>query len=247
MAPSPKSAVAADERAGAEPAWQSLSTVETARRLTTHLDRGLGRDEAARRLKEYGPNALASALEPSAPGAMGRPPLDPHEPLMNRRFAGLIAWQGGLLTAVTLFAFWVGMRWYGAAGEGARHAVTIAFMTLALAQVFHAFNARSQRRSALDARLFTNRWLWGAVTSCVVLQLAAVYWPFLGRVLHTVPLNAADWGLVGPCALAPVVVDDRASPVVRRREQDVGPHRRRRRRSLQHERERLPGADLRGA
>jgi P-type Ca2+ transporter type 2C len=150
--------------------------------------------------------ALALALEPSSPDAMRRPPLDPREPLMNRRFTALIAWQGGLLAAVTLLAYWVGMRWYGAAGDGLRHAVTVAFMTLALVQVFHAFNARSQRRSALDARLFTNGWLWAAVMACVMLQLAAVYWPFLQRVLHTAPLTAADWGLVGACALAPVLV-----------------------------------------
>ena len=79
-------------------------------------------------------------------------------------------------------------------------------MTLALVQVFHAFNARSRRRSALDARLFTNGWLWAAVVACVVLQLAAVYWPLLRRVLHTVPLAAVDWALITACAFAPVVV-----------------------------------------
>ena len=50
----------------------------------------------------------------------------------------------------------------------------MAFMTLALAQVFHAFNARSQRRSAFTPRLFTNGWLWAAVLLCLLLQVAAV-------------------------------------------------------------------------
>ncbi len=150
--------------------------------------------------------AMALALEPSSPDAMKRAPRDPREPLVNRRFVGLIAWQGTLMAAVTLFAFWLGMRWYGDEGEGLRRAVTLAFMTLALAQVFHAFNARSQRRSAFDARLLTNGWLWAAVGACTLLQLAAVYWPFLRRVLHTAPLSAADWGLVAACALAPVLI-----------------------------------------
>jgi len=39
-----------------------------------------------------------------------------------------------------------------------------------------------------------------------VLQLAAVYWPLLRRVLHTVPLAAVDWALITACAFAPVVV-----------------------------------------
>jgi Ca2+-transporting ATPase len=79
-------------------------------------------------------------------------------------------------------------------------------MTLALAQVVHAFNARSQRRSAFTDRLFTNAWLWAAVLGCVLLQVAAVYWQPLQRVLHTTPLGAADWGLVVACSLAPLAV-----------------------------------------
>jgi Ca2+-transporting ATPase len=159
--------------------------------------------------------ALALALEPSSPGAMRRPPRDPREPLLNRAFAGLIVRQGALLAAATLFAFWVGMRWYGSDGAGLRHAVTIAFMTLALAQVAHALSARSQRRSAFDARLLTNGWLWAAMGVCVLMQLAAVYWPFLQRVLRTTPLTVADWGLVAGCALGPVLAVELAKLVRR--------------------------------
>jgi magnesium-transporting ATPase (P-type) len=43
-------------------------------------------------------------------------------------------------------------------------------MTLTLTQVFHAFNARSQRRSAFTSRFFTNGWLWAAVAICLILQ-----------------------------------------------------------------------------
>jgi Ca2+-transporting ATPase len=84
--------------------------------------------------------------------------------------------------------------------------MTIAFVTLALSQVFHAFNARSQTRSTFEWRLFTNGWLWGAVLVCVLLQVAGVYMPILQLVLHTVSLSAADWGLVLGFALLPVAV-----------------------------------------
>jgi Ca2+-transporting ATPase len=79
-------------------------------------------------------------------------------------------------------------------------------MTLGLSQVFHAFNARSQTRSAFTARLFTNSWLWGAVSICLLLQAAAVYVPLLQEVLRTTPLNATDWGLIAGCSFTPVVV-----------------------------------------
>jgi Ca2+-transporting ATPase len=150
--------------------------------------------------------ALALALEPSSPDAMKRPPRDPREPLMTPRFLWLISWQGLFLGGMTLVAFWVGMRWYGVQGQGLRHATTISFMTLALAQVFHTFNARSPRRSAFITRVFANSWLWAAVAVCVALQLAAVYAPFLHTVLHTIPLNATDWAIVLACTLTPVGV-----------------------------------------
>ncbi|QJW94680.1 cation-translocating P-type ATPase [Frigoriglobus tundricola] len=150
--------------------------------------------------------AMALALEPSNPDAMKRPPRDPGESLVTPRFLWLITWQALLLSGVTLLAFAVGMRWYGAEGSGLRHATTLAFMTLALVQVFHTFNARSQRRSAFTARLFTNAWLWAAVATCLLLQLAAVYTPLLQTVLHTTPLSAADWVAVLTCSLAPVGV-----------------------------------------
>jgi P-type Ca2+ transporter type 2C len=150
--------------------------------------------------------ALALALEPSAPNMMKRKPRDPQERLLNRSFAGLIVWQGLLLASVTLAAFAVGMSWYGDEGTGLRHAVTISFMTLALTQTFHAFNARSQMDSIFNSRLFTNKWLWGAIVLCVLLQLAAVYVPFLQTVLRTVPLNLSDWGVVFGFSLLPIVV-----------------------------------------
>jgi len=166
--------------------------------------------------------ALALALEPSAPDMMKRQPRDPKESLLPPRFIGLIVWQGLLLAGVTLLAFFIGMRWYGTEGDGLRHAVTLAFMTLALAQVFHAFNARSQRRSAFDARLFTNGWLWGAVLVCLLLQVAAVYVPFLQTVLHTVPLTATDWGVIAACSLLPVAVVELVKVIQRFASRNLG-------------------------
>lgn len=150
--------------------------------------------------------AFALALEPSAPDVMKRPPRDPKESLLPLRFIGLIVWQGLLLTSVTLFAFGIGMHWHGDEGDGLRRATTMAFMTLALSQVFHVFNARSQTRSAFTDRFFTNGWLWGAVGICLVLQAAAVYLPLLQNVLHTVPPTTSEWGVIAGCSLLPLAV-----------------------------------------
>jgi Ca2+-transporting ATPase len=150
--------------------------------------------------------AFALALEPSDPGVMKRPPRDPKESLLSWSFVGLILWQGLLLAGSTLLAFGIGMRWHGDAGDGLRQATTIAFMTLALAQVFHVFNARSQLRSAFTSRLFANGWLWAAVVMCLVLQGLAVAVPILQKILHVAPPSAPEWALIAACSLLPVAV-----------------------------------------
>ncbi|MDP3273571.1 MAG: cation-transporting P-type ATPase [Deltaproteobacteria bacterium] len=160
--------------------------------------------------------ALALALEPSVPGMMSQPPHDPKAPLLPARLLVMIGWQGALLAAVTLVSFFVGMRMHGAEGEGLKHAITVAFMTLALVQVVHVFSSRSETRTAFDARLFKNGWIWGAVALCVLLQLAAVYVPFLRAVLHTVPLGAKDWGVVAACALSPLAIIELVKFIQRR-------------------------------
>lgn len=98
------------------------------------------------------------------------------------------------------------MRWHGDDGDGLRRATTMAFMTLALSQVFHVFNARSQTRSAFTDGFFANSWLWGAVGMCLALQVAAVYVPLLQRVLRTVAPTLQEWGVIGICSLLPVIV-----------------------------------------
>lgn len=150
--------------------------------------------------------AFALALEPSAPDVMNRPPRDPREPLLPLRFIGLIVWQGCLLSGVTLLAYAIGLKWHGSEGEALRRATSMAFMTLALAQVLHVFNARSQTRSAFTDRLFTNGWLWAAVGTCFGLQAMAVYVPLLRKVLHTVPPTSSEWGVIVACSLAPLAV-----------------------------------------
>ena len=150
--------------------------------------------------------AMALALEPSAPGLMKRTPRDPKQPLLNLPFLWMITWQAVLLSTGTLIAFYLAMQWYGDTGRGLTHSNTVAFMTLAMAQVWHVFSARSQHRSALLSGFFTNGWLWGALVTCVSLQMLAVYWGPLNRILHTLPLGKEDWMLVGICSLAPAVI-----------------------------------------
>lgn len=155
--------------------------------------------------------ALALAMEPAEPGIMTRGPVRPETGILSRRFVQSIAFYSGMITAVTLAAFWWGLD----TGETDR-AVTLTFMTLALAQLFHLGNARSRGDVLGPGRVVANRAALGAVPLVVSLQVLAVYWPPLAGLLGTTPLSPEDWLGVTALAVVPAVVGQ-VSRRVRRR------------------------------
>lgn len=158
--------------------------------------------------------ALALALEPSSGRVMKEAPRRPDERVLNWPFARLIGWQALVLAAVTLLAFGIGLRWHGDGDEGLKRAGTIAFMTLALAQTFHALNARSRIQSLLQ-NVFSNVWLWSAIVLCVLLQTAAVSIPLLRAVLDTTVPGARDLILIVTCSAAPILLVEAVKAVHR--------------------------------
>jgi Ca2+-transporting ATPase len=147
-------------------------------------------------LTDSGP-ALALGVEPADHDVMLRPPRDPRSSVITGRMWVDIVFVGVIMAAGTLLV----MDWSlpeglvtrdDAAGRGLRHAQTMAFTTLVFYQLFNAFNARFEDRSAFH-KLLANRWLWLAVLGSTVLQLAVVHAPFLQRAFRTVPLAPREW------------------------------------------------------
>ena len=69
---------------------------------------------------------------------------------------------------------------------------TAGFTVLVFSSLFTCFNARSDTTSAF-AHLFSNPWLWGAVTLSLLLQVAVVNLDFLNLAFGTVPLAFDQW------------------------------------------------------
>jgi Ca2+-transporting ATPase len=145
--------------------------------------------------------ALALAVEPAETDVMKRPPRDPDEAVLSRPFLNSIGAHASLIAVSTLGAFLIALE------RGSQEtAVTIAFVTLALAQGFHLGNARSAGAVLALHRVKANLWALGAVGLVIVLQLIALYTPGLARVLDVVPLSLADWAIVLPASLLPAIV-----------------------------------------
>jgi Ca2+-transporting ATPase len=145
--------------------------------------------------------ALALALEPAEPDVMTRHPRPPDESILSRPFVRSVLFYAALITGVTLAAYGWGLM-YAEPG----HAITVAFMTLALAQLFHLGNARSRSAVLRPARVVANPWALASVPLVIGLQVAAVTWAPLVRVLDTSPLTLREWIVTMIFSAIPAVV-----------------------------------------
>jgi Ca2+-transporting ATPase len=134
--------------------------------------------------------ALALALGEGEGAVMEQPPRDPKEPVLaGRHWAGIAAY-GGVMTACALGAHACVSLGFG---YGEARAVTVAFLTLAFAQVLHVFNMRDRGSRFFRNEIVRSPWVWGAVVLCAVLLLGAVYVDPVSRVLHLPPPDGHGW------------------------------------------------------
>lgn len=154
---------------------------------------------------------LALALEPTAPGVMQHRPHSQRSGFLSGQFLVLIGWQGAMLAVINLAAYAWALSRYGAGA----HARTIALLVLVSGQLGHLFNCRSRINSAFEG-VSRNPYIWMAAGSMIGLQLLAVYFTPLARVLDVVPPNGADWAVIAIAAVVPIVIVEVTKAFARR-------------------------------
>jgi Ca2+-transporting ATPase len=140
-----------------------------------------------------GMTAVALGLEPGSGDLMEQPPRGAREPILNRYGMALLLGLGGYIGAATLWLFHHYLAVLGTGAEAVATAQTVAFTGIILLEKMNVFNFRSLRRPLSRIGFWTNPWVLGAWALTVSAQVAAVYVPFLQKVLHTVPLAVSDW------------------------------------------------------
>lgn len=143
-------------------------------------------------ITDSGP-ALAMGIDPSTDDVMARPPRRPCDRVIDARMWSGVTLIGVVMALATLLT--IDMHLPGGLIEGSGDldtARTAGFTVLVLAQLFNCFNARSETASAF-MHLFTNRWLWAAIATSTLLQVAVVHVAFLNVAFGTVPLSAGQW------------------------------------------------------
>ena len=131
---------------------------------------------------------LGLGLEPAEAGTMRRPPRSPQSSLLDRVSRRHILWVGVMIAALTLG---IGYLYYA---PGDKTWQTMMFTTLAFTQIGHALGLRALGERLLDS-LRANPAIIGVTVLTILLQLAAVYVPFLDTFFEVVPLSAANFGL----------------------------------------------------
>ncbi len=139
--------------------------------------------------------ALALGMEEAEADVMNRPPRDTKDGIFAKGLGFDVAYQGVMIALLTLAAYFVGHFMESGVWEIAQSAdgMTMAFLTMSMAEIIHAFNMRSQRGSVF--RLTThNKILWGAMLGSLILTTAVLYIPFLSDAFGFSHINLAEYG-----------------------------------------------------
>jgi len=144
--------------------------------------------------------ALALGVGEGNPAVMKHPPRDPQETILTHRHWYAIGAYGILITASVLGAFALAFVWLH---KETTVAVTISFLTLAFAQLWHVFNMRDHGSDFWRNDITQNLFVWGALVLCIGLVLAAVYLPVFAVLLKLERLGASSWLLVLFTSLLP--------------------------------------------
>ncbi|MDP8255658.1 MAG: cation-transporting P-type ATPase, partial [Candidatus Alcyoniella australis] len=160
--------------------------------------------------------ALALGVDPAVEDVMDVPPRRVTDRIVDRSMIVTIALIGVTSAIAGLIALDLELAGGLLGGSGdISTARTMVFTTIVLAQIFNAFNARSDTVSAF-VRPFDNRLLWAAAGLTLVLQIAVVHAPPLQRAFDTDALDITQWATCVGLASAVLWVDE-IRKVIRRR------------------------------
>ena len=139
--------------------------------------------------------ALALGMEEPEADVMNRKPRPSKEGIFSDGLGFAVFYQGVLVTIITLASYYIGhylevhnFDIHESSVEG----TTMAFLTLAMCEVFHSFNMRSLHRSIFTIK-GQNKWLWGAGLLSLLLTTVVVLIPGVADVFGMVAIGLDEY------------------------------------------------------
>lgn len=144
--------------------------------------------------------ALALGMEKGERDIMKRQPRDSKEGIFAGGMGFDCVYQGLMVTVLTLLAYFFGTNKLGVqlavgtADEIHLNGMTMAFLTLSMAEIFHSFNMRSRRQSIVKMGSI-NWYLVGAMVLSLVLSTAVIYVPFLANAFDFAHISLTEYAI----------------------------------------------------
>jgi len=156
--------------------------------------------------------AIALGLEEAEADIMNHPPRGKGSNFLSNGVLPSIFYQGFFEGGITLFVFWYATHianWGNPVGE------TMAFATLGLIQLFHAFNVKSVYKSLGQVGAFKNKMFNYAILVSAVMLLSVMVIPGLTTVFDVATLTAEQWLFVVGSAFSIVPIVEIAKATMR--------------------------------
>ncbi|WP_010631526.1 calcium-translocating P-type ATPase, PMCA-type [Sporolactobacillus vineae] len=159
--------------------------------------------------------AIALGIDPGDAEIMKRKPRSPKESFFAGGAAVRAIVGGSLIGLLTLIAFYFGLNEYGYSmwskgipGHVLNYAETMAFVVLAVSQLFYSLAMRHPTQSIFRIGWFSNLYLTGAIVLGMVLQFLVISIPVLAGAFHVQMLSLRDWVIVVAFSLVPLAVNE---------------------------------------
>jgi Ca2+-transporting ATPase len=148
---------------------------------------------------------IALTTEKDTKGLMDGRPQEAGGPILSRDYKKfmLVVFLVSGLAAFSLFYF--SRKFFGDL-EKAR---TITFALIAFDSLTFAFIVRSFRQSVFNRQIFSNKILNYAVLASFLILVSGLYFPPFQKLLNTIPLGLADWGIIIAISLLELLILER--------------------------------------
>jgi Ca2+-transporting ATPase len=146
--------------------------------------------------------AFALGLGRGNATVMQEPPRDAREPIADQKTWGKISMLGLMIAFSTLAAYSMSLFQLKL---GQDKAITVAFLTIALAQLWNVFNVRKPQDGLLLNEITCNIFVWLAIAFCLLLITSAVWIPAFSLVLDLPPPTLAGLAVAAGMSLVPLV------------------------------------------
>lgn len=144
--------------------------------------------------------AIALGMEPIDKNIMKSKPKNANQSLFADGLWGKIFVEGAMIGILTLLAFSIGNKYYGLTT-----ARTMAFTALSLLELIHSINVKTEH-SLFTINIFNNIYQTGAILLGIILQVAVVIIPGVGKIFEVTALSLAQWLITLAISIMPIVL-----------------------------------------